>query len=270
MTTEPHATIAEQDGIITVTIDRQAKRNAISPEVTTVLWQATRSLAERDDLRCMVITARGDYFSAGIDLSSAPSFDFAGDPLAGGKFRRYYRQHHLLYDEFEAIEKPIILAAQGICFGAGFEMALSCDFRFCSTRADWALPEIRIGVIPGSNGTTRLTRLVGPHWAKYLSMAGRRITAARALQIGLVHDVFEEAVLLDEVYDFCRDLMEIPADALGIAKLAVDMAADVQDRTVQRHLDRIANTTLMSSGEFAARTARFRKPATHEPDRPPQ
>jgi enoyl-CoA hydratase/carnithine racemase len=165
-----------------------------------------------------------------------------------------------LYDELEAIEKPVILAAQGICLGAGFEMALSCDFRFCSTRAHWELPEVKIGLIPGSNGTTRLTRIVGPHWAKYLAMAARRISAQKALAIGLVHDVFEESDLLEEVYSFCRELIKIPPITLGVAKLAVDLAADVQDRNVQRNLDRLANTTLFASGEFVKRIERFRKP----------
>lgn len=256
---EPHACILEDKGIVTVVIDRQEKRNAISPQVTEVLWEAAHMLADRDDLRCMVITAKGKYFSAGIDLDSAPGFDFDGDEQPGWKFRRFYRKHHLLYDEFEALEKPIILASQGICLGAGFEMALSCDFRFCSSRAEWGLPEVKIGLIAGSNGTTRLTRIVGPHWAKYIAMAGQHVSAEKALAIGLVHDVFDEEELLDRVYAFCRELMKIPAETLGIAKLAVDLAADITDRNAQRHIDRLANTTLISSGEFAKRTARFRK-----------
>jgi enoyl-CoA hydratase len=258
--TEPHASISATDDILTVTIDRQSKRNAISPEVTEMFWQATRMLGERDDLRCLVITARGEYFSAGIDLASAPRFDFKSDVQPGWKFRKYYRRHHLLYDEIEALEKPVILAAQGHCLGAGFEMALSCDFRFCSTRAAWQLPEVNIGLIPGSNGTTRLTRIVGPHWAKYLAMAGQRIGADKALAIGLVHDVFEEEILLDRVYAFCRELTKIPAETLGVAKLSVDLAADIPDRNAQRHVDRIANTTLIASDEFTKRTERFRKP----------
>jgi len=257
--TERHASVEDRDGIITVTIDRPDKRNAISPDVTAALWRGAQALAERDDLRCMVITATGKYFSAGIDLTTSPVFDFKNDPHAGGKFRRYYREHHKLYDEFEAIEKPIVFAAPGIVLGAGFEMALSCDFRFCSPRADWCLPETRIGLIPGSNGTTRLTRIVGPHWAKYLAMAGKRIPAERALNIGLVHDVFDEDELLDEVYSFCRELMEIPVETLGLAKISVDLAADSHDRTLQRHMDRIVNTALVKGGEWEKRIAKFKK-----------
>jgi enoyl-CoA hydratase len=263
MNSEPHASVLEQDGIVTVIINRPDKLNAISHEVTTALWDAARRLAVRDDLRCMVITATGAYFTAGIDLASLiePPGDATSTVQPGGAYRHLYREHHLLYDEFEAIEKPIVQAMQGPCLGAGLEMAASCDFRFCSPRATFALPEVGIGLIPGSGGATRLTRIIGPAWCKWLAMAGRPIDAERALAIGLVHDIFPQETLLENVYDFCRSLMSAPADAVGLAKLVVDMAVDT-DRVTQRHLDRIANTTLAPSPEVARRTARFRRGKT--------
>jgi enoyl-CoA hydratase len=257
-----HARLTEVDGILTVTIDRQEKRNAISPQVTKVLWQAAASLADRDDVRCLVITAVGPYFTAGIDLS-APVGSRPGNPETahthpGWNFRRNYRSHHLLYDEFESIEKPIVVAAQGICLGAGVEMAVSCDFRFCTPEAEFGVPEVRsIGMLAGSGGTSRLTRLVGPGWGKWMAMAGQRVSAAQAKQIGLVHDVFPADTFLDEVYAFCRDLITIPAEALGVAKLAVDMYADVSDRTVQRHIDRLIVSGMLNSPDYLSRMARF-------------
>lgn len=261
--TQPHATITEADGVITVTLDREAKRNAISREITATLWRATEAFAVRDDLRCMVITARGSYFTAGIDLGEAGGAARPVDPPehAGWHYRRRYREHHALYDEFEAIEKPIILAAQATILGAGVEMAMSCDFRFCTPHTQWGLPEIDIGVIAGSGGSSRLTRLVGPSWAKYMAMAGMRVNADRALSIGLVHDIFPPETLMDEVARFCRRLIALPPEAVGLAKLAVDLAADVADRGAQRHIDRVANTTLVNSDEYRRRTARFAKPA---------
>lgn len=260
MAEEIHATISEDRGILTVTMDRQAKLNAISPQMTATYWEAIGMLAERDDLRCLVITAKGKYFSAGIDLSAGNRHDPGDSPHRMGQYRRSYRQHHLLYDEFEALEKPIILAAQGICLGAGVEMAMSCDFRFCTPNAEFRLPEVDIGLLPGSGGASRLTRLVGPAWGKWIAMAGMPVGAEQAKTIGLVHDVFPEETFLDQVYSFCRDrLMTIPIEVLGISKLAIDMYGDVQDRTVQRHIDRIVNTTLQGSPENVARTARFRR-----------
>lgn len=265
MTDDPdgeHARLTEADGILTVTIDRQRKRNAISPQVTETLWRAADQLAERDDLRCLVITGVGSYFTAGMDLSS-PVGTRPGNPETehvhpGWNFRRNYRSHHLLYDEFETIEKPVVVAAQGICLGAGIEMAVSCDFRFCAPEAEFGVPEVRsIGVLAGSGGTSRLTRLVGPAWGKWMAMAGQRVPAAQAKQIGLVHDIFPAETFLDEVYAFCRGLNEIPAEVLGVAKLAVDMYADVSDRTAQRHIDRLLVSGLLSSPDYLERMARF-------------
>ena len=261
---KPHAAITEDHkGVITVTIDREAKRNAISPQVTESLWAAARALADRDDLRVMVITAVGSYFTAGIDIAAGAEHR-RGNPETshlhpGWNYRRNYRDHHLLYDEFEALEKPIIIAAQNTILGAGVEMAMSCDFRFCTPRTEWGVPEINLGVIAGSGGSSRLTRLVGPHWAKWMAVAGMRVGAEQAKTIGLVHEVYAAETFMSDVYAFCDRLIELPAEAVGLAKQAVDLAADNMDRNAQRFIDRLANTTLVGSEENLRRTARFKK-----------
>jgi hypothetical protein len=117
---------------------------------------------------------------------------------------------------------------------------------------------MNLGAIAGSGGTSRLTRLVGVSWAKYLAMAGVRIDAQRALMMGLVQDVFPEETFMDDVYAFCRRMMTINPEALGLAKLAIDMYGDVQDRTVQRHIDRMAVT--LTFEEFEKSMQRFAKP----------
>lgn len=255
------STIAVDGGIITVTFDREHKLNAISRDMTQMLWHAVDQLADRDDLRVMVITGKGKYFTAGQDLATGGGTR-PGDPETehlhpGWNFRRNYRSHHLLYDEFEAVEKPIVLAVQGICLGSGVEMSASCDFRFCTPNAEFALPEVNLGAIAGSGGTSRITRLIGPHWAKWLAMAGMRVNAERAMQMGFIHEIYPEDGFMDHVYAFCRHLISLPAEALGLAKLAVDIYADVHDRTVQRHIDRIAVYSTMD--EWNKRTARFKK-----------
>lgn len=255
---ESHGSITEKDGVVTVTINRPDKLNAISPQVTSMFWEAARRLGDREDLRVMVITAVGRYFTAGIDLAHIPGDRRGGKIPSDVAYRREYRQHHLLYDEFEAIEKPIILAAQGPCLGAGVEMAASCDFRLAAESAYFQLPEIQLGVLPGSGGTSRVTRLVGPHWGKWLAMAGQRVGAEQARSIGLVHDVYPDDSFVERVEGFARQLVDIPVEALGLAKLVVDMVADA-DRTSQRHLERIANSPLNASDEWDLRTRRFRK-----------
>lgn len=255
-----HVEVEEREGVLTLKINRPDKLNAISPLVTEALWRCVREMAARADLRVFVITGAGRYFTAGIDLNATAERrerSRPDQPHAGWAYRRNYREGHLLYDEFENLEKPIVLAAQGTCLGAGVEMAASCDFRFCTPEARWGLPEIKLAVIPGSGGTSRLNRLVGPAWTKYLAMTGKTISAERALAIGLVQDVFPAESFMDEVHAFCRDLAGLSADALGLAKLAVDLSTDNPDRTGQRHLERIINTTLSHSGASRDKVSSF-------------
>jgi enoyl-CoA hydratase len=251
-----HGRLSEDDGILTVTFDRQDKLNAISPQLTALLWEAVRALGDRDDINVLVITGVGRFFTAGIDLAH-PAADRRGGQLPSDiAYRRTYRRHHLLYDEIEAIEKPVILAAQGGCLGAGVELGASCDFRFAAQSAYFGLPEVRLGLIPGSGGASRVTRIVGPHWGKWLAMAGETIDADQALAIGFVHRVFPDESFAEEVHAFARRLASLPVEAVGSAKITVDLAADV-DRTSQRHIDRLANTSLALRDDFAERSAAF-------------
>lgn len=252
-----HVRTSVLDGIITVELDRQDKRNAIDGAITDAIAGAVDALAARDDLRVLVLQAVGPYFTAGIDLNGELARAMAAPSAHPGmSFRRAHRSFHQLLDELEAVEKPVVMAIQGPCLGAGLEIATSCDFRIASDAATFSLPEVRIGVTPGSGGATRLCRLVGPHWTKWLAMAGQTIDAERALQIGLVHDVVSATDLPGRVGALVADLVELPAEAMGMAKLVVDAAVDA-DRTTQRHLDRFANTSLFGSPEFVARTTAF-------------
>lgn len=253
-----HATVSEDGAVIVVTFHRPAQRNALDDGMIDAIREAATELAERPDLRVLLVRAEGPWFTAGIDLHSGWSSGlFDERPVApGGGFRRQYRKLHLLYDELEAIEKPIVLAAQGSCWGAGMELACSVDFRLAADAATFSLPEVRFGAVAGSGGASRLTRLVGPHWAKWISMAGQAIDAETALRIGFVHEVTPIDDFDARALGFCRELAELPPDAVGLSKLLIDAAVDT-DRTTQRHLDRIAVTTLYGGDEVAAYRARF-------------
>lgn len=247
----------DADGIITITFTRDRKLNAVNAAMLDMLRDAAADLAERDDLRALIITAEGRYFTAGADITALPVE--TGPGLYGPDFRRTYRQLHQLFDELEAIEKPVILAAQGPCLGIGVELSGSCDFRFASDRAHFGLPEVRnIATLPGSGGIARVVRLVGPAWTKWLAMASQNISAERALMIGLVHDVFPEDELQQKVREFVLDMVGQPREALGVAKLVIDASA-FADRRTARDLDRITNTALCGSAEHQAKMDAFAK-----------
>jgi enoyl-CoA hydratase/carnithine racemase len=252
MTTD-HARRDDADGVITVTFTRDDKRNAIDAGMFELLGAAVADLADDPAQRVLVITAEGRFFTSGIDIAGL------GAVAGGAAGRRQYRReaHHDLFDELEQIEKPVVLAAQGPCFGVGLEFGVSCDFRLASEAASFALPEVaNLAVIPGSGGISRLTRIVGPHWARWLAMAGQVVGAEQALQIGLVHQVLPVDGFGDAVQAFARHLASLPPEALGLAKLAIDTAASV-DRRTAREFDRLAQTTLFQSPDYLAKVQAF-------------
>ena len=164
---------------------------------------------------------------------------------------------HDLFDAIEQVEKPVILAAQGHCLGVGVEMGVSCDFRLASEGATFGLPEVQnLAALPGSGGISRLTRTVGPHWARWMAMACERVDARQALAIGLVHAVYPAEEFGERVQAFARKLASMPREALGVAKIAID-TADTFDRATARVFDRFAQTLLFTSDEFKDRVNAF-------------
>jgi enoyl-CoA hydratase len=240
------------DGIITLTFTRDRKLNAVTDDMLDVMRIAVADLGDHESHRALVITAEGRYFTAGKDIG-----EMGPQSSSGVALRRNYRRLHELFDEMERLEKPVILAAQGPCLGIGVEMASSCDFRFASERAVFGLPEVpNLAVLPGSGGVSRFTRIVGPHWGRWLAMAGENVTAEHALQMGFVHRVLPEDGFHDAVQAWTRKLIGNSAEALGLAKIAIEAAVD-SDRRTARHIDRVANTLLLQSQEHIEKIAAF-------------
>ncbi|HTK62428.1 MAG TPA: enoyl-CoA hydratase/isomerase family protein [Pseudonocardia sp.] len=246
----------DTDGVITITFTRDRKLNAVTGAMLDGIREAVADLRDRDENRVLVITAEGRYFTAGADITALPVGE-TGPDVPGSTFRRNYRRLHELFDEIEAVEKPVIIVAQGPCLGIGMELSSSCDFRFAAEGARFGLPEVRnIAAMPGSGGISRLTRLIGPHWVRWLAMAGQEIDAAQALNVGYLHAVYPADELQARVGDFVRDLLSQPAEALGLAKIVIDAAA-TSDRTAARDFDRVANTALVASVEHRAKLDAF-------------
>jgi enoyl-CoA hydratase len=253
--------VDEQDGVLTLTFTRDKKLNAVTLEMAAVLREAIEDFADRSDLRVAVITAEGRFFSAGLDIAAlAPQPGAGPDGAVSGKAaRRMYRHqaNHDLYDLIESIEKPVVVAYQGPCMGLGVEMGASCDFRICSDRATFSLPEIaNLAVMPGSGGVSRLPRIIGPAWTKWLVMANKTVDAQQALQIGLVHAVHPDAEFAERAREFALELAAVPTEAMGVAKLAIDHSAG-SDRRAARDLDRIIQTTLFSGYEHRGKVEAF-------------
>lgn len=248
----------ERDGILEVTLNRPEKRNAISDEMWDAMREAVHTFGSKRELRVMVIGARGPFFSSGSDLNPRTVPEFRGSTLDG---RHWFRNKwHKLFDELESIEKPVVAAHQGPCLGSALEMSLSCDFRLAARSARYGLPEIGFGALPGSGGISRLTRLAGPHWTRWLVMAGEQVSADEALRMGIVHAVHPDDKFEAQVRAFCGRLAALPYEALGLAKLSIDLTNDL-DRTQARAMESIANSILFTGEEqkelFKAMLARL-------------
>jgi enoyl-CoA hydratase/carnithine racemase len=256
---EPLLLVSDADGILELVLNRPAKLNAINGEMYDALIEQTGRFAGDPTLRVMLIRARGKYFSAGVDLNSElgpdPSLQ---SPLA---FRQWYREGrgslHPLLDRFEVIEKPIVVAHHAPCLGGALELSLSCDFRLAAAGARYGLPETSLGNIPGSGGVSRMTRLVGPQWARWFIMANLQMDAAKAERIGLVHEVYPDAEFEVRVREFCLNLAKQPPEVVGVAKLAIELAADL-DRAQARNVERITSSSLYFGEESRTLMAQAR------------
>jgi enoyl-CoA hydratase len=158
----------------------------------------------------------------------------------------------------EHIEKPLVVAHHAMCVGGGLEISLSCDFRLAAKSAAYSFPEGKFGVLPASNGVSRLARIIGTHWSRYLIMANKVADADKAYVMGLVHEVFPDETFEADVMAFCRHLAAQNLEQMGTAKLAIELAHDVE-LSQARNIERLANSALMMNPEYLAGIERYIK-----------
>ncbi len=177
-------------GLISLELGRVAHLELVNPplnlvtrELTEQLRDALAQLGAADDVRAVVVTGRGERaFCAGSHIGE---FEGLRGRVAEGKLLL----EKLVYRQLAELAMPTIAAIEGDALGGGLELALCCDLRVASARARLGMPEVRLAVLPGSGGTQRLPRLVGPARAKELILTGRIISADEAERIGLVNQV---------------------------------------------------------------------------------
>jgi enoyl-CoA hydratase/carnithine racemase len=195
------------DNILIATFNRPDKLNAMSQDLMDILDEAVNRFRDTPELRVMLIKSKGRYFSSGADLKQGGAGQQAF-PTRGSQVREQHRRlpsgMRRIWDEMEGIEKPIVVAHHARCVGGSLEMSLSCDFRLAAASASYAFPEAKFGVLPATNGVSRLVRIVGPHWARLLLMANMPIDAEEARIAGLVHKIYPDETFEADVMAFCR------------------------------------------------------------------
>lgn len=178
------------DGAAAVlTLSNETKLNALTAEMLAQLDANLAQLERSIDVRAVIVTGTGPKaFCCGADIAEWGDFspaDFA---------RLWVREGHRVFDRLARFSKPTIGVLNGHAFGGGLELAACCDIRVMAPRATLALPEAKVGIVPGWSGTQRLTRLLPESVVKEMALFGRRISAERACELGFVAAVGDDPI----------------------------------------------------------------------------
>jgi enoyl-CoA hydratase/carnithine racemase len=242
------------DGVAIITLDRPEKLNAFDErmihEVRTIMWSANFD----DRVKIIVITGAGRAFCSGRDING---LDYENN-LPTRMYRAYVRASHEMMDDFEAIEKPVIAAVNGIAAGGGMEIAIACDFRIMAASATFLLPENQLGVIPASGACSRLIQMIGIGRLKEMVLAALPMSAQRSFDIGLATRVVPDDVFMDGVLEFCNILLQRSPLAMGMAKHIINTCQNVDTET-GRILERLGQSLLIGSADNHEGMTAFRE-----------
>lgn len=213
----------DADGILTLTLNRPEKLNALSTDLLDALAESLKSAKDNKQVKALLITGHGKAFCAGADIhrlaecTAQTGYEFACHGQA-------------VFRLLETLGKPSLAAVNGFAFGGGCELAISASLRIAATSAKFGQPEIKLGVIPGYGGTQRLARLVGKGRALDLCLTGRFIDADTALGWGLVSEVVAPEGLIDHGKSLLKGI-------IAMAPLAIASVMEVIDHGYDLSLD---------------------------------
>jgi 2-(1,2-epoxy-1,2-dihydrophenyl)acetyl-CoA isomerase len=247
--------VSREGAVLTITLNRPDVLNAINEAVHEGLRDALRQ-ARSDDVRAVVLTGAGRGFCVGQDLT-----EFREAPTdISERLRRFY---HPNVQAIRALEKPVIAAVNGVAAGAGVSLACVCDLRIAADSASFVPAFIGIGLVPDSGGTLFIQRLLGTPRAFDWMTTNRKLTAAEALDWGLVNEVVEADRLAAHVAEVAATFASLPTRAIGMTKRLFDHAATAT-LDEQLELEAQLQTAATRSEDFAEGVAAFlekREPA---------
>jgi len=216
--TEP-AVLVERDGhIVTVTLNRPEKRNAISPQLCFDMEDVLMNLETDEDTRVVVLTGAGPAFSAGMDLKE---YFRANDNNPDGQFRAYNANKHWQWDILSMMRKPTIAMVNGFCFGGAFTPLVGCDLAIAADEARFGLSEVNWGILPGGIVSKVVQMTMSHRDAVFYSMTGRFFSGKEAAAMKLVNLSVPLANLRAETVQICNELIEKPPMALAYTKQAI-------------------------------------------------
>ena len=236
-----------------LTLDRPDALNALDAALLQALAEAvadvSRELGRDDAVRALVVTGAGRAFAAGADIEAMSRLS----PLQAEAFSLL---GHQTFAALEALPVPTIAAVNGFALGGGCELACACDWIYASSKAVFGQPEVKLGLIPGFGGTSRVTRRVGLARAKEIILGGQNLKADEALAIGLANRVFEPDELLPKTLEMGETIAKNGPLAVASAKRVLQEAQDADVRVAHR-LEQAAFGALFGTDDQSEGLAAF-------------
>lgn len=212
--------IHDANGVRLVTINRPHVLNALNSAVISELRKTIATAARIEDIKAIVLIGAGlKAFVAGADLAEMAD-------MTPGQAEAFSLAMKALVNDIRFCPKPVIAAINGYCFGGGFELALACDVRMASQNASLALPEIKLGILPGGGGIIHLGRLIGHGPARAMVLTGEPISADRAYALGLITHLLAPSELEGAALDLATRMGSYGRTAFTQAKQVLNAVAD--------------------------------------------
>jgi enoyl-CoA hydratase len=212
--------LTETEGkVAIITLNRPQVLNALNDELMNELGAALLKFDADDSIACMIITGSEKAFAAGADIGKMAQLDF----------QETYRNNFISrnWETICKIRKPVIAAVSGYALGGGCELAMMCDMIIAADTAKFAQPEVKLGIVPGSGGTQRLTRAVSKSKAMDLCLTGRMMDATEAERSGLVARIYPAAQLMTETKAIAQTIAAMPLLTLMMVKESVNVAFEM-------------------------------------------
>jgi len=207
-----------KSGVMLIELNRPEKRNALNNAILQELVTLLKSVDADSSIKTVVITGNESCFAAGADLNELAALDVVSIQQD---------QRPLLWKQIDEFSKPIIVAVNGFAFGAGFELALHGDIVLTGENAQFSLPEIGLGMLPGAGGTQRLARLVGQQLTMRWAMTGERISAQTALQHGITSQICPTKLTVQYAIELAEKIAQQAPLAIRVIKQSLKSIHEV-------------------------------------------
>ena len=233
--------VETHDAVGLIRLDRPQALNALCDALMRELAEALDAFEADDRIGCIVITGSDKAFAAGADIKEMQSRDYMDvykmDFITSG------------WERIASTRKPVIAAVAGFALGGGCEVAMMCDFIIAADNAKFGQPEIKLGTIPGSGGTQRLTRFVGKSKAMEMCLTGRMMDADEAERAGLVSRVVPLADLVDDALKTAATIAGMSGPSVMMAKECVNRAYETTMAEGVRFERRVFHSTFSTADQ---------------------